>query len=641
MKRIIKNIAFAAVAVMTMASCADWLDVQDYNKIDNLTSDEQIEAYMASYYHFLPVEDFMYYFSTGDFRYTGNLGGEMNASVTFDQIHSEWGNYDGDDTNSHKYWEQGYEYIYKINKLKDAIPTMKPSREEMYDQLHSEAAFFEAYAYFQLAKRYGGVSLIKESQNFEGGLSDVDPESLKVPRSTERATWNYVLELCDKAAEYLPEEKNGYRATKWAALALKSRAALFAASVAKFWNEAPLGGAAATNKLVGGMSVEDMEFYYQECIDASAEIIRSEKFSLYKPDPASFEEATANYRKIFADPKSAATEVIFSKGYAYPGIAHSMGAWHEPNQLSKQYGGRANPTLDFVDAYEYIDEDGVGSLDSKLKTRTDTESYNGLTEAALPNFIRYDHPLDIFKDKDPRLAATVILPYSTWKGTEIVIQGGLVKPAGKENRIIFLTSGSYETDDNKKYYAYGAEQESQYSGWVSALSNGTITGFLLKKFLPDGEDQTQNQVTTDYIDFRYAEILLNYAEALIESGLTAPADIIDGKAALNASRRRAGFTNSIDLSVENVQRERRIEMGLEYTRNWDNVRRRQSHVQFNGSSQRSALVPVLDLSGADPKYIFVRSRLNEPGGAKVFRDKHYYRIIPGIDNNGVIQNPGY
>lgn len=612
--------------------------MKDYNKIDKLESDEQIEAYLASYYHFLPIEDFMYDFSNGNFRYTGNLGGEMNASVTFDQIHSEWGNFDGDNANAHKYWEQGYEYIYKINKLKDAIPSMKPSREEMYDQLRSEAAFFEAYAYFQLAKRYGGVPLIKESQNLEGGLSNIDPESLKVPRSTERDTWNYVLELCDKAAKYLPEEKNGYRATKWAALALKSRAALFAASVAKFWNEAPLVGDAVSNKLVGGMSNEDMNFYYQECIDASAEIIRSGRFQLYQPEPASFEEATANYRKIFADPKSAGIEVIFSKGYAYPGIAHSMGAWHEPNQLSKQYGGRANPTLDFVDAYEYIAADGTGNTDSKLRTRTDGENYNGITTANLPGFIRYDHPLDIFRDKDPRLAATVILPFSTWKNTEIIIQGGLVKP---DNTVLFLEKGEYEAAGGKKYFTYGGEQESQYSGWVTALSNGTITGFLLKKFLPDGEDQTQNQVTTDYIDFRYAEIMLNYAEALVESGLSAPADIIDGKTALNASRHRAGFTDDIDLSAENVQHERRIEMALEYTRNWDNVRRRQSHVQFNGSSQRSALVPVLDLTGTEPKYIFVRNRLNEPGGAKIFRDKHYYRIIPGIDNNGVIQNPGY
>ncbi len=107
------------------------------------------------------------------------------------------------------------------------------------------------------------------------------------------------------------------------------------------------------------------------------------------------------------------------------------------------------------------------------------------------------------------------------------------------------------------------------------------------------------------------------------------------------TRRRAGFKNTIETTPDNVQKERRVEMGLEQTRNWDNVRRRQSHTQFDGAYQRCALVPLLDLTQDKPAWIFVRSTINEPGGAKIFRDKHYYRLIPGIENNSVIQNPGY
>lgn len=334
----------------------------------------------------------------------------------------------------------------------------------------------------------------------------------------------------------------------------------------------------------------------------------------------------------------ASCEVIFKKAYVYPGIAHSMGAWHEPNQLSKQYGGRANPTLEFVDSFGMLDDDGNGSYDAKLRTRVSgKEDYNGYSSYDWSDYIRYDNPLDIFKGKDPRLEATVILPFSSWKGEKIIVQGGIVK----ENRSAIWLSNEKYSKGGVDYYGKGAANESAYSGWVTALSNGTITGFLLKKFLSDGADQEQNQVTTSFIDFRYAEILLNYAEALAESNLAAPAGTIDAKAALNMTRRRAGFRNLLEAAPANVQKERRVEMGLEQTRNWDNVRRRQSHIQFDGAYQRCALVPLLDLSGDKPSYIFVRSTINEPGGAKIFRDKHYYRIIPGIDNNSVIQNPGY
>ena len=314
MKNTIKILPVVVSVFFILNSCSDWLEVENKNIISTealLSTDEGIEAYMASFYHFLPIEDFMYYFSTGEFRYTGNIGGEMNASVTQDMIHSEWGNFDSEDQNAHAYWNAGYEYIYKINKLKEVIPTMHPSDSTMLKTIKGEAAFFSAYTYFQLAKRYGGVSLIKEAQAFNG-----DYEAVKVPRSTEKVTWNYVLDLCNEAIENLPDE-NGKRATKWAALALKSRAMLYAASIAKFWDNAPLVGTAVSYQLVGGMSAEDRDRYYQACIDASAQIIRSGKFGLYKPNPADREEATENYRKIFSNPQVAAIEVIFSKSYNF------------------------------------------------------------------------------------------------------------------------------------------------------------------------------------------------------------------------------------------------------------------------------------------------------------------------------------
>ena len=213
---------------------------------------------------------------------------------------------------------------------------MKPSNPATIDQVTGEYYFMMAYTYFALARRYGGVPLITEVQEFNG-----DYDAVKVPRSTEVATWKFILEMCDKAAASLPDATTQERANKWTAYALKSRAALYAASVGKFWdrNGAMLTGEAVTEKLVGGFTDADVKFFYEECIKASAEVIRSGKFSLYGENPASLDEAAQNYHKIFVEGKGI-SEVIFLRDYVYPGIAHNMGKWHEPNQLAVEYGGR-------------------------------------------------------------------------------------------------------------------------------------------------------------------------------------------------------------------------------------------------------------------------------------------------------------
>jgi len=88
-----------------------------------------------------------------------------------------------------------------------------------------------------------------------------------VPRSTEKATYDFVMSEFDLAIANLPDERpsdGSLRATKWVALAHESRAALHAASVAKFWDKASLTGQAVDEKLVGGMTLADANNYYQQ-----------------------------------------------------------------------------------------------------------------------------------------------------------------------------------------------------------------------------------------------------------------------------------------------------------------------------------------------------------------------------------------
>ena len=227
-------------------ACSDFLDLEPKNKIpgESVLSDPNgIKSFLADLYYGSPIEDFVYMPAAG-FNARGNTGSLTLAQYALEAIHSEWPNWN---QFANDWWNKGYFLNRNINLLMTYIPNLDISVEEK-DALMGEAHFLRAYTYFGLAKRYGGVSIITKYQEFEPNT-----DNLKVPRSTEKETWDFVMEECDRAIRLLPETRNNpseekRRATKWTAYALKSRAALHAASVAKYWDKAPLEGEAVVEK---------------------------------------------------------------------------------------------------------------------------------------------------------------------------------------------------------------------------------------------------------------------------------------------------------------------------------------------------------------------------------------------------------
>ena len=629
--KIRKHLRFFICALL-VCGCSDVLDVKPTDKLDATAlfgDPEGVKLYMANLYYQLPVEDFGYF--RNGFNVNGNdpnNGGFVAAMVTDEAVHSEFGDFvrDGD----FAWWEPAYKLIRDVNILIDIIPTLDVLEEER-NKILGETAFIRAYAYMQLARRYGGVPLILTAQKYEG---EVDP--LKVPRNTEQETWDFVMSECDLAIANLPESWPGgeRRATNWAAYALKSRAALHAASIAKFGDKAPLSGDAVNQKLIG-LDASLANDYYQAAIDASAAIINSGMFALYKPNPSSPEEAAENYRMLFEDPNIANPEAIFIKGYATPGTnrGHNYNIWFNPAQTANgwPHPGRMNPTLDLVDLYESYDNPGQSA---PIVTTADgvTDDYNGFDPAK--NYLRFDEPTQIFEGKDARLWGTTILPGTIWKDEEIIIQAGYVKPSGEA----VIRIKDQITVDGVTYYTYGAPNTNMYSGFDPFGGNNTRSGFSFKKFLDQRIPVVPgwNQGTTDFMAFRYAEILLNYAEAVLESGL---GDAAVAEKAINDIRRRAGHTVDIPLTVENVLRERRVELAFENKRYWDLIRRRDYHILFNQRRIHS-LFPLLDLRVSPPQYIFVRGYTPNIN-PRTFDYKWYYRPIPGIGSNDLVQNPQY
>ena len=629
--------AFLAAWMIAMAGCTKVLDLDPQDKLPVeavFSSPAGVKLYMANLYYQLPVEDFLY-FNSGFNWNPGdpNTGGQSRAMSTDEALHSEAGglhigpNGNNDGGNVSNYWLSGYQLIRDVNLLIDAIPTLDINDQER-DALVGEAAFVRAWAYYGIAIRYGGLPLITGSQEYIPG----DAEGLKVQRSTEKETYDFILSELDRAIEYLPESWNGERrATKWVAYALKSRAALYAASLSKYWNKAALQGDAVDRGYVG-MSPTDANGYYDACIKASEAIMDAGIFGLYQPNPGSPAEAAENYRRMFQNPNLASNESIFIKGYAIPGErrGHNYDIWYTPAQLANgwPHPGRMNPTLDLIDSYEDYTSPGQ---DAPIVTSTDgsVTDYNGYNPSR--TYLQFDDPTELFANKDARMHASVVVPGSTMKGTRIIIQAGYIEPDGTPR---IRTGGSIEVN-GVTYYNYGGPTPNDYSGFDSFGGNNTKTGFSFRKFLQEAPiTPAWNQSTTDWVEFRYAEVLLNYAEAVAESGL---GDAGRAEEALNTIRRRAGHTVAIPLDIANVMRERKVELAFENKRWWDLVRRREYHEIFNAQMPH-ALLPVLDLRVSPAKYIFVRANAQNVN-PRTFLIRDYYLSIPGVGASGVIQNP--
>jgi starch-binding outer membrane protein, SusD/RagB family len=162
-------------------------------------------------------------------------------------------------------------------------------------------------------------------------------------------------------------------------------------------------------------------------------------------------------------------------------------------------------------------------------------------------------PADPYKNRDPRLAASVVTNGSTWNG-----------------RVIDQSPG-------------GADDQ--------AKSNSSKTGYYLKKFLADQLNLTQGGTAQhNWVVFRYAEVLLNYAEAVNEA--YGPDDIPAGfpysaRQVLKLLRDRASVLLPIVTAADKtgfrtaVKHERRIELAFEDHRFWDLLRWKDANTALN------------------------------------------------------------
>jgi starch-binding outer membrane protein, SusD/RagB family len=411
-----------------------------------------------------------------------------------------------------------------------------------------EARFLRAYFFFELSKRYGDIPLLTKSYTVD--------EINQVQKSSYDQVVDFIANECDNIAPKLPVTYRSFfletgRATRGAAMALKSRALLYAASALHNPTNDPVK--------------------WERAAKASLDLIlNSETNGWYRLEP------TVN---LFSNGNAMLTakELIFERRNQN---SNSFEATNLP--IGFEGGNSGNtPTQNLVDAFEM--KDGTPF------------SWNNPEHAANP-----------YVNRDPRFYKTIAYNGSVLMNKTIeTFEGGL-------------------------------------NGFP--INGATLTGYYLKKYI----DQTVslNPVSPvskphHYVIFRYAEILLNYAEALNEWRGPDYKDAVytlSAREALNKVRANATMPaivgdNSKDEFRISIRNERRIELAFEDHRFWD-IRRWKI-----GDVVKKIYGIKIVKNGATLTY-----NIQELLPARVWDDKMYLYPITQSEvytNKNLTQNPGW
>lgn len=556
MKKMKKHILIAAALMLSMSSCEDFLDTSlDTNQTNETlaTSRGTIWAFANAFY--APIH---YGYSAIDGNIFASASDEaQQTSASSNVIYFNKGMVNANVNPLSYHYTNCYEGIRAANYFLDYVADGKGkallelNRNLITDAVNyerdlqsldwyiAEAHIARAYYYAELIKRYGGMPIIEQTMQQNGGEM--------VSRASYDECVEYIVNEIDTWKDKLAKDWSNFadregRFTLGAALAIKSRVLLYAAS--------PLHNPTDDNAKWVRAAQAANEFL--TCGDINY----------------SLDSSYENYFK--GETSLTSPETIYLVRRA------ASNSLEQANYPIATPGGKSGvcPTENLVSQYEYVGE----------------------PDASNP-----------YANRDPRLAASVVTNGSQWNG-----------------RIIAEAPG--ETDD-------------------MAHANASPTGYYLKKFLTDELNLIQGQTAQhNWVAFRYAEILLNYAEAMNEA--FGPKSVPDGyvmsaQEALQMVRDRASVglpavnVSSIETFRNAVKHERQIELAFEDHRYWDLLRWKDAMNVLNQP------VKGVKVSKSGDRYTYSVVDV----ASRVFYERNYYLPLlrSEIENsNGTLeQNPKY
>ena len=534
MKKIFRTLLYVTTAVIFFSSCSDWLDLTPTDKITDKAvweNESSVDLYVNGFYTYLhqyspfgtaQANGNMTESLTNTFKYgsysPGHKAGHPNEYVfNPDLITTQTGGF-------YSVWSDAYNKIRRMNEFLDAMEKYGAEYPEaVKTKWEAQVRFFRSFIYFQLARRHNGVIL----------YTSLEEMTKDKARSTNEETWDLVEQDIDFAIANLPEAwtgKNQGRLTKYAALAFKSRAMLFAER-------------------------------WQAAYTAADAVIKSNKFELVD-----------DYVQAW---KGGNSEAILEYKYDIIGPNHTFDKDYVPMSDGWEFGGLGTPTQEMVESYEK--EDG---------TQMDWTPYYTANATRPP-----------YEELEPRFKATVVYPGSTWKNKVM------------ENSV---------NGKNGTFMAY-REQPMSYGH--------TTTGYFLRKLM----DETLIDVkgipsTQSWVEIRYAEVLLNKAEAAYRLN-----KMSEARKAMNQVRARVDLpakSSSGDEFFEDYRNERKVELAYEGHLFWDMRRWELAHIEYSNYRCHG-----FKITGDNYEYIDVDYQ------DRKFSAKNYILPIPDAElaNNSLIE----
>lgn len=521
-------------------------------------------------------------------------------------------------------YEYGRMYV-RIRATNIAIANLKEAKFDQVkaNKLLGEAYFLRGYYYQQLLRFYGAVPIDNKIYT----LTDKD---YMVPRNSYAECVDAIVNDLDSASLLLKDSKAAKgRASETAALALKSRVLLYAASDLHDANKAgaksPLLKAYAKPEYIMYTSGSQTERWTKAKEAAKAVLNRAEfAYKLDLTAAVSAEEGTANYMALSLGGGSKMTDAGAARdmilGRYFVDEKDKRGGWvgrdNGPNGYHNWAGN--TPIQLLVDDYETNDGQKF--------------DWSNAAMASAP-----------YQNRDPRLKATILYDGADWKPRTADVT--------KRDPSNQIQTGQYEIINagGQKNTHFGLDtRKSAVEDW-----NGSRTGYYMRKFVdpdPAQEDQNTRQ-RIPWPMLRYTEAVLNYVEACIELGEEAEA-----KTWLNKIRFRVGMPaiTETGMALKNRYRnERRIELAYEEHRFFDarrwmiaaeTIGRKANIINITGTLKDGKKVTIYKYDPTNYSYKYVVSNIDPGIENRNWDDKMYFTSLHRDEinrNTKLIQNPGY
>lgn len=579
MKKIIIYLATMLLAAMTFTGCYD-LETYPGDKVNEgtfyKTGDHAHQGLMGIYGMLRLNEAYGYQFC---FDHLGDIAYGYNYYMMF------LATYTDRDGTIQAHWQTFYDGIHRVNTFIRSVKGMRGIiTDEQINEYVAEAKFLRAMFYFSLTDLFGGVPYYDESTNVNEEFMN-----LKQPRSSLEEVRAHILEDLDEAIKYLPVEHAASeygRATKGAAYALRGKVHLY-----------------------------DKE--WQSAINDFEEIVynKSNNYGY------ALDDDYARVFKLYNGAKS--PETVFS-------IQNKSGVGTEYGMQIQAlmgcrgaYGSCWNntvPSTQLVDMYEFKDGrpfnwdeifPGYNAMTPEqrkelLSVEMDgSGTIVGLREADTAKI------LNTYTCRDPRLMATVIVPYSHYMGN-----------IGRTTNVDLI----FALDHNLAGNANGGTIQNN-AGWVS---------YLYRKFVTEGDQggAISNRLHTPFAFplIRFADVLLMLSEAYNEAG-----QLDKAVTEFNKVRARVGMpglnsgpawmvVSNKEQMAERIRKERAVEFAGEGLR-------------FSDLRRWGYEIAHKTLNNVDAVNIY-----GEPIYTHLFTERDMLWPIPGVErerNKELTQNPGW